>query len=94
MNDRSSSEPEKPGQLDNWLGALAAALEVPAEPLAVSQLLEAARDVAHNVARPAAPLSTFLIGLAVAKNGGTQEAIDKATKTACTLPLSWPTRVA
>jgi hypothetical protein len=48
-----------------------------------------ARDVAHNVARPAAPLSTFLIGLAAAKNGGTTADIEAACATATELALAW-----
>ena len=33
-------------------------------------VLDLARDVAHGVARPAAPLTTFLLGLAAGQAGG------------------------
>ena len=38
---------------------------------AVTALLNLARDAAHGVARPAAPLATFAAGLAVGRAGGT-----------------------
>jgi hypothetical protein len=62
--------------LDDWLREAAAALEVSpadAEVLgkdAVTVLLDLARDAAHGVARPAAPLGTFVLGLAVGASGG------------------------
>ncbi|MGH8993519.1 MAG: DUF6457 domain-containing protein [Acidimicrobiia bacterium] len=36
----------------------------------VTLLLNLARDAAHGVARPAAPLATFAAGLALGRNGG------------------------
>ena len=33
-------------------------------------LLDLARDAAHGVARPAAPLATFALGLALGTSGG------------------------
>ncbi len=35
--------------------------------VAIATILDLARDAAHNVARPAAPLTTFLLGLAVGR---------------------------
>ena len=40
-------------------------------PDAVTVLLNLARDAAHGVARPAAPLATFAVGVAVGQGGGT-----------------------
>ena len=37
---------------------------------AVTVLLDLARDAAHGVARPAAPLGTFVLGLALGASGG------------------------
>jgi hypothetical protein len=37
---------------------------------AVTAILDLARDAAHGVARPAAPLATFVAGLAVGRSGG------------------------
>ena len=51
--------------LDDWVAAVAAELGLPATP-DVAEVLALARDVAHGVARPAAPLTTWLAGMAVA----------------------------
>lgn len=44
----------------------------------VSDLLDLARDAAHQVARPAAPLTTFLVGYAAAAQGGGPAAVKEA----------------
>ena len=62
--------------LDVWLQEAAAALKVsPTDPAVLSEetvtvLLDLARDAAHGVARPAAPLGTFVLGLALGASGG------------------------
>ncbi|TFC76734.1 hypothetical protein E3O45_08210 [Cryobacterium sp. TMS1-20-1] len=84
-----SSAPLPPEALDDWLTALADRLQLDPADVPVGDLLDVARDVAHNVARPAAPLSTFLIGLAAAKNGGSGSAIEAACAAASELALDW-----
>jgi hypothetical protein len=37
---------------------------------AVTVILDLARDAAHGVARPAAPLAAFAVGIAVGRSGG------------------------
>lgn len=86
----SSQTPLPPEALDEWLVALAAALDLDPADIPVGALLDVARDVAHNVARPAAPLSTFLVGFAAARNGGTAADIESAGAIATTLALGWP----
>ncbi|GAB2931749.1 NTP transferase domain-containing protein [Streptomyces mayteni] len=54
--------------LDEWLAAVKADLGIEID-VDIKALLDAARDAAHNVARPAAPLTTFLVGYAVAQQG-------------------------
>ena len=51
--------------LDSW--TLAACEELGIDPAEVDlrTVLDLARDVAHQVARPAAPLTAYLLGLAV-----------------------------
>lgn len=44
----------------------------------VPDLLDLARDAAHQVARPAAPLTTFLVGYAAAAQGGGPAAVKEA----------------
>ncbi len=54
--------------MDNWIDELARALgEEPLTSAETTQLLDAARDVAHRVERKMTPLSTFVIGCAVGR---------------------------
>ena len=55
-----------PPTLQAWAAELAAALDLPTG-VPVEQLLDVARDAAHRVERPAAPVTTFLVGLAVGR---------------------------
>jgi hypothetical protein len=59
---------------DRWLSRLARELGVD-EDVPSEALLDAARVVAHTVERKAAPLTTFLIGLAAARDPDGAEAI-------------------
>jgi len=59
-----------PDVLESWVTELAAALEVDPAVLDRDLLLDVARDAAHSVARPAAPLTTFLVGYAAGLRGG------------------------
>jgi uncharacterized protein DUF6457 len=53
--------------LDEWWGQVAQALEITslAPPELMPQVLDLTRDAAHGVSRPAAPLTAFLLGVAV-----------------------------
>lgn len=65
--------------LDGWIAELCGALGI--DPAIVDRdlVLDLARDAAHGVARPAAPLTTFLVGLAAGRAGATVEAVHQAT---------------
>jgi hypothetical protein len=52
-------------RLDDWADAVVAELGLPAG-VDVKSVLDLARDVAHGVDRPAAPLTSWLAGMAVA----------------------------
>jgi Domain of unknown function (DUF6457) len=56
-------------------------------------ILDLARDVAHGVARPAAPLSTFLLGLAAGMAGGTAADIERLAGELSAAALAWGERV-
>ena len=51
--------------LDDWVAAVVTELGL-AGGVDVHQVLDLARDVAHGVERPAAPVTTWLAGMAVA----------------------------
>ncbi|MGH3456895.1 DUF6457 domain-containing protein [Aeromicrobium sp.] len=67
--------------LDDWVAAMAAELGLDEVDVDVEQVLDLA-DAAHAVVRPAAPLTTFVAGLAAGRAGGSaddvREAIDAA----------------
>jgi hypothetical protein len=65
-------------RLDDWISRLAAELGVDPAVVDVDALLAGARDAAHNVARPAAPLTTFLVGLAAGRDGADAAAVRRA----------------
>lgn len=56
---------------------MSAALGVELE-VDISEMLDLARDAAHGVARPAAPLTTFLVGYAAAAGSGDRQAVRDA----------------
>ena len=56
---------------DPWIDEVCAALDVPRDAVDVDAVLGLAGRVAHLVARPMAPLSTFLVGYALGAGGGT-----------------------
>jgi Domain of unknown function (DUF6457) len=68
--------------LTSWLAELGAELGVDSSVVDRDLLLDVARDAAHGIARPAAPLTTFLVGLAAGLNGGSVAAIEEAAATA------------
>jgi hypothetical protein len=68
--------------LDAWVAELAAELGVDRAAVDRDLLLDVARDAAHGVARPAAPLTTFLVGLAAGLRGGGADAVREAAATA------------
>ncbi len=64
------SEPQPrhlpPEALDGWMELLADRLGIE-EDIDIGAVLDLTRDVAHEVARPAAPLTTFALGLALGR---------------------------
>ncbi|MEV0260597.1 NTP transferase domain-containing protein [Streptomyces sp. NPDC050617] len=74
--------------LDEWIAAVKAELGIELD-VDTAALLDLARDAAHGVARPAAPLTTFLVGYAAAQQGGGAEALAEATRKASELATRW-----
>jgi hypothetical protein len=68
--------------LDAWVAELAADLGLDAAVVDRNLILDLARDAAHGVARPAAPITTFLVGLAAGLRGGDSGAIRAAAQQA------------
>ena len=76
--------------LDAWVAALSRELDVDPGDLDVQALLDVARDAAHNVMRPGAPLATFMVGYAAALKGGGAQNIAEASATVSAAALQWP----
>ena len=72
--------------MDEWVTAVSAALGVD-QAVDLDTILDVARDAAHAVARPAAPVTTFLLGVAVAGGADPKE----AAATIAALAREWPT---
>ncbi|MEW2493249.1 NTP transferase domain-containing protein [Streptomyces nodosus] len=74
--------------LDEWISAVKDELGIDLD-VDTGVLLDLARDAAHGVARPAAPLTTFLVGYAAARTQGGPEAVAEAARKAADLALRW-----
>jgi len=70
-----------------WIDAVCAELNLPAD-VNVDVILDVARVTAHNIERPAAPVTTFLLGLVVAGGMDVKEAAAKIQDLAATWPTS------
>jgi hypothetical protein len=60
--------------LDRWTEAACAELGLTPAQVPARMVLDLARDVAHQVERPAAPLTAFLLGLAVGQGQSAEDA--------------------
>ncbi len=66
--------------LDEWSAAVAAELGLP--PISGDErreVLDLAREVAHSVLRPGAPLSAYLVGIAVGRGAAPADAVRAVT---------------
>jgi hypothetical protein len=55
--------------MDEWIKTACRELGLDPSEIDRDLILDLARDVAHGVARPAAPLTAYLLGLAVGRGG-------------------------
>jgi hypothetical protein len=70
--------------LDDWTDAVRDALHL--DPIDSKLVLDLARDVAHGVLRPAAPLTAYLVGVAVGRGTPPNDAVDAVNA----LIARWP----
>ncbi len=76
--------------LEEWVADLATELGAPElADLDLATVLDLARDAAHSVARPAAPLTTFLVGYAAARGGGSPDEIRRLAALASRRAQEW-----
>ena len=55
-------------------------------------VLDVAREAAHNVLRPAAPLTTYVLGYAAALAGGRPEDVERIAARIVELAAGWESR--
>lgn len=72
-------------ELDSWIAAVCAELDLRPGDVEAKAVLDVARDVAHQVIRPGAPVSAYLMGVAVGR--GADPSVVAAKLSA--LALSW-----
>lgn len=70
-----------------WIDAVCAELNLPSD-VKIDLILDVARDAAHNVERPAAPVTTFLLGILVGRGMDVSDAAAKIQDLAATWPKS------
>lgn len=76
---------ESGNTLEAWTRTVCRELGI-TEAVPTRQVLDLARDVAHGVARPAAPLTAFLVGIAAGRDPA---AADEAMQRVAGLARTW-----
>ncbi len=74
--------------LHDWIDELCDALDLEVE-VDEGLILDVAREAAHRVERPAAPVSTFLLGYASALAGGSAARTEELAGSALELAAKW-----
>ncbi|WP_174524577.1 DUF6457 domain-containing protein [Nocardioides jensenii] len=74
--------------LHDWIDELCDVLDIEHE-VDEALVLDLARDAAHNVQRPAAPITTYLLGYAAAVHGADPSKVEQLAGQASTLATSW-----
>ena len=54
-----------------------------------SRVLDMSKEVAHDVARPAAPLTAYLLGLAAGRSSDPEATADELAQQVCLLARRW-----
>jgi len=68
-------------RLATWIEQLTDELGVPA-PTSIDVILDVAKDAAHSIERPAAPVTTYLLGYAVAQGADPSSVADAVARLA------------
>jgi molybdopterin-guanine dinucleotide biosynthesis protein A len=78
--------------LHRWVATLVDELGVDPDAMDLEAVLDLARETAHGVARPAVPLTAFMVGHAVAREGGDRAAFDRVSAKVTALAREWAAR--
>lgn len=72
--------------LDTWIAAACDELGLTPAEVEAKVVLDLARDVAHHVVRPGAPVTAYLMGVAVGRGADPAEVAGRLSS----LALEWP----
>lgn len=61
--------------MNEWIAQVTEALGLPPDSVDLRAVLDLTRDVAHGVDRPAAPVTAYLLGIAVGRGAPVGDAI-------------------
>ena len=77
--------------LERWVDALVAEFDLDPEVVDIGAVLDLARDAAHGIERPAAPLTTFVAGYVagLAAHDGSGRTVQDVLDRAAELALAW-----
>lgn len=89
VDEQSQQQAPAGSEIHRWVVSAGDSLGVDPQAVDVEALLDLARDVAHGVARPAVPLTSFLAGYAVAAGGGDREAFERVLAQVTGLVRDW-----
>jgi hypothetical protein len=78
--------------LPDWSKELSIALGIEID-VDIKTVLDLARDAAHQVERPAAPVTTFLVGYAAALRGGSADDVTDCVAIASRLAAAQVSRI-
>jgi len=73
-------------RMDEWVSAACAELDLSPADVDVRVVLDLARDVAHHVLRPGAPVTAYLLGVAVGRGADPATAAARLAR----LAAGWP----
>jgi len=72
--------------LETWIAAACDELGLAPDDVEEKAVLDVARDVAHNVLRPGAPVTAYLMGLAVGRGADPADVVARISS----LAHDWP----
>ncbi|WP_405550811.1 DUF6457 domain-containing protein [Streptomyces sp. NBC_01171] len=75
-------------RMHEWIAAAKAELGIDLD-VDIAELLDMTKVVAHEVARPAAPITSFLVGYAAALQAGGAGAVSEANRKVTGLAEQW-----
>ena len=73
--------------LETWIAAACDELGLTPDDVEAKAVLDVARDVAHNVVRPGAPVTAYLMGVAVGRGADPADVAERVSE----LARSWET---